>query len=230
MNRRPSSLPPELAAFITPRRVSRRLPWPMRERVLARARAPVARDGAPPPVPHHQGDLAAAVRVRPLVRVAVAASVLLAAGTVWGIVELRRAPVAVVPVATSQPPHVSLGDVAAGTPAASVAPAPPPVQRVLPRPTRSAPRDPFAVELALLQRAQTAYTRRDTSVALAVLAEHAHRFPRGRLAEEREALRVRTLLAAGRSAEAHHVATAFGRAFPRSALLQRLENEERAPP
>ena len=59
---------------------------------------------------------------------------------------------------------------------------------------------PFSAELELLQRAQTAYTRHEFSGALTLLAEHARRFPRGHLAEERDALRVRCLLGAGRRA------------------------------
>lgn len=227
MSRLPSSLPPELEAFITPRRLTRRLPAPMRERVLARVRSPVASGEGPASPPLHQGDLAAGARVRPLVRFAAAASVLLAAGTVWGIVSLHRAPGDAVSPAMPRPQPVSPRDLTprAAEPVPVVRRAAPP--RAAPRPVT---RDPFAVELALLQRAQTDYTRRDLSAALAVLAEHAHRFPKGRLAEEREALRVRALLAAGRTAQAHHVATAFAIEFPRSALLQRLENEESPPP
>ena len=51
----------------------------------------------------------------------------------------------------------------------------------------------YAAELALLQRAQVAYAGRDFPGALALVAEHARQFPNGRLAEEREALRVRSL-------------------------------------
>ena len=93
-----------------------------------------------------------------------------------------------------------------------------------PRPARTGPKENvFTAELELLQRAHAAYTRREFSVALTLVAEHTRRFPRGRLAEQREALRVRSLLGAGRAEEAHRAAAAFAVRFPRSVLLSRLE-------
>jgi hypothetical protein len=90
-----------------------------------------------------------------------------------------------------------------------------------PRPA-SPKADPFTAELDLLQRAHGAYTRRDFSAALKLVAEHARRFPNGPLAEQREALRVRSLLGAGRTDEAHRAAAAFKVRFPRSVLLPRV--------
>ena len=81
---------------------------------------------------------------------------------------------------------------------------------------------PFTGELALLQRAHGAYTRHDFSVALTLVAAHARRFPNGQLAEQREALRVRSLMGAGRPDEAHRAAAAFAVRFPRSILLSRV--------
>ena len=76
-----------------------------------------------------------------------------------------------------------------------------------PHPARpGAKSDPFTAELELLQRAHAAYTRHDFSVALTLVAEHARRFPNGHLAEQREALRVRSLAGAGRADEAHRAA------------------------
>jgi hypothetical protein len=69
-----------------------------------------------------------------------------------------------------------------------------------------------------------AFAGRDFTGALAASAEHARRFPGSWLAEEREALRVRSLDGAGRRDEAHRAAAAFGERFPRSALLSRLRN------
>ena len=252
MTRRRPSLPAELEAFIEPRRVTRQVPGEMRARVLARAGKPAA-TGAQLPAAYspHRGDSAAPIRARLTVRLAVAASVALAAGTVWGIVALPRQPdhqvgPGVHPnsgTANSGPRRtVPVGEVERG-PAATMPPAEPANPAAptgssalfapLPEaavhahgPRVTAPRDAFAVELALLQRAHTDYTHRDLTGALALLAEHARRFPHGRLAEEREALRVRSLLAAGRTAEAHRVAATFATDFPRSALLQRLDGEE----
>jgi hypothetical protein len=93
----------------------------------------------------------------------------------------------------------------------------------------SAGDDGVAVELALLQRAHAAYTRHDFSGALTLVAEHARRFPRGHLAEQREALRVRSLAGSGRTQEAHRAAAAFAIRFPRSVLLPRVEGGPDAP-
>jgi hypothetical protein len=82
--------------------------------------------------------------------------------------------------------------------------------------------DSYAAELDLLHRAQTAYVGHDFAGALTLVAEHGRRFPNGRLAEEREALRVRSLAGAGRTAEAHRAAAAFAERFPRSVLVPRL--------
>jgi hypothetical protein len=82
--------------------------------------------------------------------------------------------------------------------------------------------DVLAAELDLLRRARSAYGQRDFSGALLLVAEHNRRFPQGHLAEEREALRVRSLAGAGRSAEARQAAAAFAARFPRSVLLSRV--------
>jgi DNA-directed RNA polymerase specialized sigma24 family protein len=80
----------------------------------------------------------------------------------------------------------------------------------------------YAAELECLERAQVAFAGRDFRGALAATAEHARRFPGGSLAEEREALRVRSLAGAGRDDEARRAAATFGERFPRSVLLSRL--------
>jgi hypothetical protein len=84
-------------------------------------------------------------------------------------------------------------------------------------------RESYAAELRLLQRAQAAYSERDLAGALALAGEHRRRFPNGRLAEEREALRVRSLAASGRGADARRAVAAFARCFPHSVLLPRLQ-------
>jgi hypothetical protein len=80
-----------------------------------------------------------------------------------------------------------------------------------------------AAELELLKRAQAEYAHRDFPGALTLIAEHARRFPRARLAEEREALRICSLAGAGRTVEAQRAGAAFADRFPRSVLLPRLE-------
>jgi len=81
----------------------------------------------------------------------------------------------------------------------------------------------YAAEMDLLQRAQVAYAARDFAGALVLVAEHSRRFPRARLGEERESLRVRLLADAGYTAEARRAAAAFATRFPRSVLLPRLQ-------
>jgi len=86
----------------------------------------------------------------------------------------------------------------------------------------SSGRDDLVSEIALLRRARIAYDRRDFSRALVLLDEHARHFSQGHLAEEREALRVRSLLGAGHADEGRRAAETFARRFPRSVLLSRL--------
>jgi hypothetical protein len=84
------------------------------------------------------------------------------------------------------------------------------------------PQESYAAELDLLRRAQAAYAHGDLSNALVLVAEHGRRFPNGRLAEEREALRVRSLAGSGHRAEARNAVDAFASRFPHSVLLPRL--------
>jgi hypothetical protein len=71
----------------------------------------------------------------------------------------------------------------------------------------------------LLGQARAAVLREDFAAALPPLAEHARRFRNGRLAEEREALRVKALAGLGRDHEAARAAAAFEARFPRSPLI-----------
>jgi hypothetical protein len=55
--------------------------------------------------------------------------------------------------------------------------------------------------------------------ALRPLDEHARRFPRGRLEEERDALRIQTLARLGEGSRASELAREFSVRFPESPLL-----------
>jgi len=79
--------------------------------------------------------------------------------------------------------------------------------------------DAARAELRLLRQARAAVAREDYASALRPIAAHAHRFKDGRLAEEREALRVKSLAGLGRSEDARRAATSFRARFPRSVLL-----------
>jgi hypothetical protein len=102
-------------------------------------------------------------------------------------------------------------------------PAEPTIRTTEPRASSPRPRDSYAPELRLLGRANLAYAKRDFAGALTLLLEHSRRFPMGRLAEERDALRVRALVASGRTIEARRAADAFDKRFPRSVLRPRVE-------
>jgi hypothetical protein len=79
-------------------------------------------------------------------------------------------------------------------------------------------------EAELLQRAQQALTAEDAPRALALLNEHAQRFPNGSLSEERDAARVLALCGAGRQSEAAKMGAAFLSAHPDSPLASRVRS------
>lgn len=76
-------------------------------------------------------------------------------------------------------------------------------------------------EVALLSKAQAALSRGRPQEALEALTEHAQRFPRGVLSEERAATRVRTLCALGRTREAALELKRIETLNPSSAYLAR---------
>jgi hypothetical protein len=84
---------------------------------------------------------------------------------------------------------------------------------------RSSATEPSQDELVLLRQARAAVARQDFAAALGPISEHARQFKSGRLAEEREALRVKALSGLGRTEEARRAADAFEARFPRSVLL-----------
>lgn len=116
-------------------------------------------------------------------------------------------------------------------PTASVVTAPPvstPAEIVdldVPRPTRAAPSasvDSLAEELALIRSAQSALGSGNTNGALQILDQHAKRFPRGKLGQEREVTRVRALCRAGRLGEAQSLYRALAKGAPSSPHLASL--------
>jgi hypothetical protein len=79
--------------------------------------------------------------------------------------------------------------------------------------------DTMRAELRLLRQARAAVGRQDFAAALAGIATHARLFRNGRLAEEREALRVIALAGLGRTEDARRAAASFRTHFPHSVLL-----------
>jgi len=79
-------------------------------------------------------------------------------------------------------------------------------------------------ELQLLSRARQSDAQGDYAEVLAVVADHERSYPAGRLSEEREVLRVKALVGLGRASESRQAAAKFRRQFPRSVLLQKIED------
>ena len=84
-------------------------------------------------------------------------------------------------------------------------------------------------ERALLDRARASYARGDHLQALAVLDDHKARYAAGLLAEEREALAVRTLSALGRTTEVRERGQRFAARYPGSLMLPAVEAAMRPP-
>ncbi|MHB8421006.1 MAG: tetratricopeptide repeat protein [Myxococcales bacterium] len=99
-------------------------------------------------------------------------------------------------------------------PARVEAPAEPSAPQVVPPRADS----DLGAEQALLEIARTALERGKPADGLAALDRHLREFPRGRLAEEREALRVQALAAAGDRDGALKAAESFNRSYPQSLL------------
>jgi hypothetical protein len=77
----------------------------------------------------------------------------------------------------------------------------------------------LAAERALLDVARTALGRGAGTNALTACDDHARKFPRGVLAEEREAIAVQALVLEHRSEDARGRAERFRKTYPRSILL-----------
>jgi hypothetical protein len=216
----------EVEAVIERGRQVRQVPDVVRARLMARARAAFAASKASPtPLPAPSSPSVWRGR-----RAAVAASALLVFATAGAAAALhaRVAPapeVAPPPPWAPEPPSVR----APATSLPAIQPAEPASRARLQRPHRPiTPQESYAAELELLQRAQSEYASRDFADALVLVAEHGRRFPNGRLAEEREALHVRSLARAGRGDEARRALASFAKRFPHSVLLPRLQEAARS--
>lgn len=223
----------ELAALLAQGREIRPVSAQIRARLLARARAVVNAPGS-----LHELEPLPPPRVRPLAYGAAAAAAL-AVGVAGAVTAgYLQEPSTPAPPTSSAPdtavprPRWTGHTLLTAPPAPAAVPALPPLSSgsvVDTAPPNSRPPAPlalqesYAAELELLRHAQSSYAARDYSGALAKLADHAKRFPNGRLAEEREALRVRSLASAGRMDAARSAVAAFAKRFPRSVLLPRLE-------
>jgi hypothetical protein len=131
------------------------------------------------------------------------------------------------PLVVAPAPTAKLPEPPAEASAAEL-PVPPP-EPDPPRPTRAVPgekpkpSETLNAELDLLHEAQVKWRNRDPNGALSLLATHRQRYPKSVLGLEREALRVLSLCAAGRTAEAKEVARRSFRNAPRSPLRASVE-------
>ncbi len=98
-------------------------------------------------------------------------------------------------------------------------------------PARPASREEgYAGELRLLQPARQVVSAGNFGSALVSITAHERRFPHGRLAEEREALRVKALRGLGRADDARRAAADFRKQFPRSVLSSQMGEPPPAAP
>jgi hypothetical protein len=155
-----------------------------------------------------------AAKVAPIV---IAAFV--AGGGAGAVIQAQRTtpapkPVVTAPVVTPPPPVESVVPV---IPTPSVSSSAPVVSSVTAPPRPGAGNDTdLGAERALVDRARMALARGQPGAALEALDAHARAYPRGRLAEEREAMAVQALAQAGRTDEARARATRFRAAYPKS--------------
>jgi hypothetical protein len=84
-------------------------------------------------------------------------------------------------------------------------------------------------ERVLLDAARQGLLRGEPQTSWEAIEEHERKFPDGALAEERDALAVRTLVALGRNPEARRRAEALRSRFPRSVFLPAVETALAAP-
>jgi hypothetical protein len=217
----PGGPDPELEAFYSAERARPPVPDAARHAALARV---LAAAPAPAPVPGvGRGPAAAAA----LAMLALGVIIGAAGHAAWVAGDERPAPRIEAPSAPSAPltaPPPSDEPSPPSIPPPSEVPEAVVVEPEAPATSgrAEAPSEPddegLASEMALVARAQTALHRGLFESALSALDEHARRFPRGELAEEREALAVQALARASRGEEARRRADRFEARYPRSLL------------
>jgi hypothetical protein len=122
--------------------------------------------------------------------------------------------------ASPAPPAASTG--VALAPTAPTAPTEDPTARPGPEPSVR-PQTLLDEERGLLERGRVALARRDWVSSLEAVRAHRQRFPKGQLAEERDALEVQGLAAGGHTADARRRGEAFLVAYPQSMLRGRID-------
>ena len=229
MRRGAPELEPELESLLRFRTAARHLPDDVRARVLARGRTFISGGLAMTPFPDPKPSAPSISQGGRLRRLAIAAAIAILAGAAGAVAALRsrvaEAPPAAFPEGSVSSPARAREETVPDPLTVTAAPAAATHHAVTSKPhprPRGRGVNPLA-EVELLQHAHLAYARRDFRGALELVAEHARQFPGGPLAEECEALRVESLLAAGHALEARRAGAAFARRFPRSVLLPGIE-------
>lgn len=206
---------PDVRALLDQERVVPPVPASVRARSLSRARAALVAGRVTPPA-----GFSTAPRSRRGIALAAAGVATVAIAAAAYELGARQHPEAVDHPAVSTTHVVTpapVQPVQASAPSTAVVPSssPAPASRTV----RSSATEPSQDELVLLRQARAAVARQDFAAALGPISEHARQFKSGRLAEEREALRVKALSGLGRAEEARRAADAFEARFPRSVLL-----------
>jgi hypothetical protein len=221
MSRSNPTLSPEVRALLDHERSIPPLPASVRVRALVRARAAVVAGGVM--------QLALPGAARRTRWVVLAAAICLVSAVVGaGAYEIRarladksRPAASIVSVVATPPapslPAAATAESTSASAAATAAPTSAPAGSMGTLPQSQA--DAARAELYLLRQARDAVARGNFAEALPLIAEHARRFKDGRLAEEREALRVKALSGLGRTEDARRAAAAFEARFPHSVLL-----------
>jgi hypothetical protein len=93
-----------------------------------------------------------------------------------------------------------------------------------------APHGDLDAEQQVIQSARTQMARKDFDAALRAIEAHERQFPHGQLIEERDALRIQCLVAAGYHPEARRLAASFHKRFPHSLLMPAIDQSIRSIP
>ena len=207
-------LDPELAALFA----NERVPAPSdasRARVLRRASAAIAMGAV---APHAAASAAKSIGVRSL---ALAAGTFVlggAVGATLAIVLRHEPPPRTVYVERPIPPVVAPPSAQVPTAVVADEPTGEPARKLLPTPsaTSTITIDTLAVERGIIDDARAKLASGDPGAALRRLDEHARRFPKARLEEEREALAIQALVNAGKPEDARVRARTFRERWPKS--------------
>jgi TolA-binding protein len=155
-----------------------------------------------------------------------ALALIVAGGAAW-LLSTRDASLPPKVASSAAAPAPAPAPVAAPAPSAVVTSpplvvAPPSAELPSPSPPKATPVTPPS-EADLLEQARAALKAGDSARALQRASEHAKRYPRGVLVQEREVLAIQALRRLGRDAEADRRADAFARAYPGSAFQRKLQ-------